>query len=94
MTRVLLLLTLLLTVGEVTGLLDAALGMDCASCAASGDDGCMLCPCCNQGRLACTSDAPSLPAPVAAESVAPRTRRPAPSAVIARIFHPPRAARG
>jgi len=88
------LLTLLLTVGEVTGLLDAALQSDCASCATTGDDGCMLCPCCHQGRLACNADAPSLPAPIGAECIAPRARRPAPSAASARIFHPPRAALG
>jgi hypothetical protein len=94
MVRALLLLSLLLTVGEVTGLLDAVLQKDCASCATTGDDGCMLCPCCHEGRLACTADAPSLPAPIAVAHVAPRAGRPAAEAVGARIFHPPRAVQG
>ncbi|HEX5012215.1 MAG TPA: hypothetical protein VFY71_17645 [Planctomycetota bacterium] len=94
MVRALLLLTLLLTVGEVTGLLDAALHQDCATCATTGDDGCMLCPCCSQGRLACTADAPSLPAPTVVERIAFRELCPAPEAVGTRIFHPPRAIQG
>jgi hypothetical protein len=92
-TRALLILALLLTFGEVSGLLDAALGDDCAvSCAARGDDGCALCPCCQQGRLACP-ELPAFPEPaLVCERVELTPARAEPPAPLARIFHPPRSA--
>jgi hypothetical protein len=92
-TRALLILALLLTVGEFSGLLDAVLGDGCAvSCAAGGADGCALCPCCQQGRLACP-EPPTHPEPaLICERVELTPTRVACAAPLARIFHPPRSA--
>jgi hypothetical protein len=92
--RALLLLTLLLTVGEVTGLLDAALQLDCASCSTADQDGCALCPCCSQGRLLCADEAQRLPAPALVAELDLGAPRLAPVVERPRIFHPPRSAQG
>jgi len=92
-SRALLLLALLLTVGEVTGVLDLVLDVDCgATSAAGGEDGCTLCPCCNQGQILApeTTARPAEPGPIACLDVGtPRADVPP---VSARIFHPPRLA--
>ena len=93
MTRALLLLTLLLTVGEVTGLLDMALQVECSTCSDDGGAGCALCACCNQGRLALADEAPALPASVLLEQLDLGAPRAAPVAGRPRIFHPPRTIR-
>ena len=91
MTRALLLFALLLTVGEITGVLDAVLDSDCAvTCSGGGEDGCTLCPCCQQGRIAC----PDLPAQpqlaVSCERVELQPVLIGAAAPLERIFHPPR----
>ena len=90
--RALLLLTLLLTVGEVTGLLDAALQNECVTCASG--DGCALCPCCSQGRLLCADEAQRLPEPALVAALDVPAPRLEPVAGRPRIFHPPRSRAG
>ena len=92
--RALLLLTLLLTVGEVTGLLDAALRVECVTCTDGAGDGCALCPCCSQGRLLCVDEAQLLPAPALVAELDLGAPRLAPVVERPRIFHPPRNAQG
>ena len=93
MSRALLLVALLLTLGEVTGVLDLVLDVDCgATSAAGGEDGCTLCPCCNQGQLVApeVTARTAEPLPVQLLDVgAPPAEAPA---VATRIFHPPRLA--
>jgi hypothetical protein len=92
-TRALLILALLLTFGEVSGLLDAALGDGCAvTCAGAGNDGCALCPCCQQGRLACPESPPRPEPTLVCERVELTPVGAAEAAPLARIFHPPRSA--